>query len=303
MTIRPDDPERAPRVSFIGAGPGDPELMTLRGRALIEQADVLIYADSLVDEAICAWAQPHADIYRSSAMTLEETTAVIVQAARAGRCVVRVQSGDPSLYGAIHEQMAALDRAGIPYTIVPGVSSAFAAAASLGVELTVPEVSQTVIFTRLPGRTSVPDGERLRDLATHGATLAIFLSITRIRKVCDELRAGGYAAETPVAVVYRASWPDELVLRGSLADIADRVKQAGLKAQALILVGRAVDPDLRRRTQESDVARRSNLYDPGYTHTYRRGSDRQRRPDPADPEQDMAPPAVVPAGPGAAHEH
>ncbi|HKC75549.1 MAG TPA: cobalt-precorrin-4/precorrin-4 C(11)-methyltransferase, partial [Chloroflexota bacterium] len=189
MTIRPGDPERAPRVSFIGAGPGDVELMTLRGRALIEQADVLIYADSLVDDAICAWAQPDADIYRSSAMTLEETTAVMVQAVRAGRRVVRVQSGDPSLYGAIHEQMAALDRAGIPYTIVPGVSSAFAAAASLGVELTVPEVSQTVIFTRLPGRTSVPPGERLRDLATHGATLAIFLSITRIRKVCDELRA------------------------------------------------------------------------------------------------------------------
>jgi precorrin-4/cobalt-precorrin-4 C11-methyltransferase len=303
MTLRPDDPGPTPRVSFIGAGPGDVELMTLRGRALIEQADVLIYADSLVDDAICAWAQPHADIYRSSAMTLEETTAVMVQAARAGRRVVRVQSGDPSLYGAIHEQMAALDRAGIPYTIVPGVSSAFAAAASLGVELTVPEVSQTVIFTRLPGRTSVPSGERLRDLAAHGATLAIFLSITRIRKVCDELRAGGYAAETPVAVVHRASWPDELVLRGSLADIADRVKQAGLKAQALILVGRALDRDLRRRTQESDVALRSNLYDPGYTHTYRRGSDRQRRPDPADPEQDMAPPDVVPADPGAGHEH
>jgi precorrin-4/cobalt-precorrin-4 C11-methyltransferase len=194
--------------------------------------------------------------------------------------------------------MAALDRAGISYTIVPGVSSAFAAAASLGVELTVPGVSQTVIFTRLPGRTPVPAGERLRDLATHGATLAIFLSITRIRKVCDELRAGGYAADTPVAVVHRASWTDELVLRGSLADIADRVKQAGLKAQALILVGWAVDPDLRRRTQESDGALRSNLYDPGYTHTYRRGSDRQRRPDPADPEQDMASPAIVPAEPG-----
>jgi precorrin-4/cobalt-precorrin-4 C11-methyltransferase len=238
----------------------------------------------------------------NSGMTLEETTAVMVQAVRAGRRVVRVQSGDPSLYGAIHEQMAALDRAGIRYTIVPGVSSAFAAAASLEVELTVPEVSQTVIFTRLPGRTSVPAGEGLRDLATHGATLAIFLSITRIRKVCDELRAGGYTADTPVAVVHRASWPDELVLQGSLADIADKVKQAGLKAQALILVGRAVDRDLRRRTQESDIALRSNLYDPGYTHTYRRGGDRQRRPDPADPEQDMAPPAGVPADPGAEHE-
>ena len=285
-----------PLVHFIGAGPGDVALMTLRGRAVIEQADVLIYADSLVNEEICAWARPEAEIYRSSIMTLEQTTTVMVEAARGGRRVARVQSGDPSLYGATHEQMVILDQAAIPYAIVPGVSSAFAAAASLGVELTVPEVSQTVIFTRLPGRTSVPAGEALRGLAAHGATLAVFLSITRIHKVCAELRAGGYAEETPVAVVHRASWPDELVIQGTLADIEMKVKSAGIKAQALILVGRVVDRALYREMADGGPMLRSNLYDPGYTHTYRRGADRVRRPNLANPEQDMAPPGVVPAG-------
>lgn len=289
-------PAGDPLIHFIGAGPGDVELMTLRGRALIERADVLIYADSLVNEEICAWAKPDAQVYRSSAMSLEETTKLMIEAARAGRRVARVQSGDPSIYGAIHEQMALLDDAGLPYAIVPGVSSAFAAAASLGVELTVPEVSQTVIWTRLAGRTSVPKGESLRALAAHGATLVIFLSITRITKVCAVLGEGGYPPHTPVAVVYRASWPDEQVIRGTLADIAPRVKAAGLKAQALILAGPAVDRELRRHSPSPNAALRSNLYDPAYTHTYRRGTDRVRRPDPADPEQDMAPPGVVPAG-------
>jgi precorrin-4/cobalt-precorrin-4 C11-methyltransferase len=252
---------------------------------------VLIYADSLVNEAICAWTAPGTAIYRSATMTLEEMTGVMLDAARAGRRVARVQSGDPSIYGAIHEQMAVLDREGVEYAIVPGVASPFAAAAALGVELTVPELCQTVIFTRLSGRTTVPDGERLRSLAAHGATIAIFLSITRIRAVCAELLAGGYTPQTPATVVHRASWPDERVLRGTLADIAEQVKRAGMAAQALILVGQAVDPAVRRRHGEAHAPRRSNLYDPGYTHTYRRGTDRRRRPDPAD-DAPQAVPAI-----------
>ncbi|HLZ72425.1 MAG TPA: precorrin-4 C(11)-methyltransferase [Dehalococcoidia bacterium] len=254
-------------VFFIGAGPGAPDLLTLRGREIIGKADLVIYADSLVHPGVAAFAPPGAEVIGSAALTLEQTTAKLIEAARAGKTVARLQSGDPSIYGAMHEQLQLLEAAGVPCTIVPGVSSAFAAAAVLGRELTVPDVSQTVIFTRMAGRTSLPAGERLSDLAVHGATLVIFLSIPLIERVVEELRAGGYPPETPAAVVYRATWEDELVLRGTLDDIAQQSKAAKLQLQALILVGRALDPALRK----AEVRHRSNLYDPAYTQRHRQG--------------------------------
>jgi precorrin-4/cobalt-precorrin-4 C11-methyltransferase len=250
-------------VSFIGAGPGAPDLITIRGRERIAAADVVIYADSLVHPGIAAYAKPGADVVGSAALTLEEALALMLNAARSGRNVARVQSGDPSIYGALHEQLAALEREGIPYEIVPGVSSAFAAAAALHAELTVPDVSQTVIFTRLGARTTVPEAERLRDLAAHGATIAVFLSIPLIERVVEELLAGGYTAETPAAAIYRVSWEDEQILRGTLSDIASKVKDAGLQLQTLVLVGSALDPSPARSTH------RSNLYNPAFTQRHR----------------------------------
>ncbi|MHB8576358.1 MAG: precorrin-4 C(11)-methyltransferase, partial [Dehalococcoidia bacterium] len=255
-------------VYFIGAGPGAPDLITLRGRDLIARADLVIYADSLVHPGVAAYAKPGAEVVGSKSLTLEQTMDRILAAVADGKLVARVQSGDPSVYGAIHEQMGVLEQHGVPYTIVPGVSSAFAAAAVLQAELTVPDVAQTVIFTRMSGRTAVPERERLRELAAHQTSLVIFLSIPLIEQVAAELQAGGYAPETPAAVVYRATWKDELVLRGTLADIAGKAKAAGLQLQALILVGKALDPVARG----SDAQHRSNLYDPVYTQRHRRGT-------------------------------
>jgi precorrin-4 C11-methyltransferase len=255
-------------VSFIGAGPGAPDLITLRGRDRIASADLVIYADSLVHPGVAAYARPDAMVYGSAALTLEQTAELILTATRAGKYVARVQSGDPSVYGAMHEQIVLLEREGIPYEIIPGVSSAFAAAAALGVELTVPDVTQTVIFTRLGSRTPMPRGEALPGLATHGASIAIFLSIPMIDRVVAELLAGGYTPETPAAVVYRVTWEDELILRGTLADIASKAKEAKLQLQALILVG----PALGARGDLAVLAQRSNLYDPAFTQRHRRAS-------------------------------
>lgn len=254
-------------VYIIGAGPGAPDLLTLRGRDVIARADVVVYADSLVHPGVAAFARPDAEVYGSATRTLEEVMAIVLAAVREGKTVARLHSGDPSIYGAVHEQIAVLEREGVPYEIVPGVSSAFAAAARLGVELTVPDVTQTVIFTRQAGRTAVPERERLRDLAAHGCSLVLFLSVALIDRVVAELRAAGYADDTPVAVVYRVSWEDERVLRGTLADIGAQVKEARVQLQALILVGPALDLDRRAAEQ-----RRSNLYSPGYSHRHRRGT-------------------------------
>jgi len=254
-------------VYFIGAGPGAPDLITVRGRELITQADLVIYADSLVHPGVAGYAKPGAQVIGSKAMTLEQTTERMLAVVAVGQTVARVQSGDPSVYGAMQEQLAVLEEHGVQYTIVPGVSSAFAAAALLHAELTVPEVAQTVIFTRMSGRTPVPERERLRDLAAHQTSLVIFLSIPLIEQVVAELIAGGYAADTPAAVVYRATWDDELVLRGTLADIAGKAKAAKLQLQSLILVGKALDPLLRTAN-----AYRSNLYHPAFTQRHRRGT-------------------------------
>lgn len=251
----------AVQVYFIGAGPGDPELVTVRGKNVIERADVIIYADSLVNPEVCAAAREGAEVYRSAALTLEEITGIIRDAVRQGKVVARLQSGDPAIYGAIQEQMAALDAQGIEYEVVPGVSSLFAAAASLKTELTVPELSQTVIITRMEGRTPVPEAEKLRSLAAHRASLAVFLSASLAEEVVGELLAGGYPPDTTAAAVYRASWEDEKVVRTTLDNLAARLREKGIRKQALILVGAFLE------AKEKDL--RSRLYDRDFRHEYR----------------------------------
>jgi precorrin-4/cobalt-precorrin-4 C11-methyltransferase len=256
-------------VAFVGAGPGDPELLTLKAHRLIARADVLIYADSLVSPDVCQYAKPDAVIYGSAALTLETIVDTMLQAVSNGQFVVRLQSGDPSLYGALYEQQRLLDRQGVKYIIVPGVSSVFAAAAVVGIELTVPDVSQSLILTRHAGRVSMPEKETLRSLASHGTTLCIFLSITRVRHIVEELLAGGYPPETPVAVVYRATWPDQKIIRSTIATLVQDVKQARISRQALILVGWALAPG---DPEDSGGEHRSHLYLPGYKHLFRGGN-------------------------------
>jgi len=263
------------KVYFIGGGPGDPELLTLKAKRLIESADVIIYADSLVHPSIVQFARSDATVYGSKTLALDEIMDLTLQAVGQGKSVARIQSGDPAIYGAILEQMRILEEQGIEYEIVPGVSSAFAAAALLKAELTVPDVSQTVILTRAEGRIPMPQGEQLRDLAAHGCTLVIFLSITRMHRIVRDLRGAGYPKDTPVAVVYRVGWPEEKVIRGTLADIAAKVREAKITLQALILVGRAVDPSLRQPAlAQENGATTSHLYSETYTHLYRRSRTR-----------------------------
>lgn len=256
---------RSGTVYFVGAGPGAADLISVRGRELVCAADLLVYADSLVDEAHAAYAKQSAHVLGSSTMTLDQMVALMAEAATRGEVVVRLHSGDPSIYGAMHEQIVALRAAGVPYVVVPGISSAFAAAAALGVELTVPNVAQTVIFTRAQGRASaVPEGESLRSLAAHGTTLALFLSAAIIRHAVEDLIAGGYAVDTPAVVAYRISWPDELLLRCTLAEVESTLRAHTITKSALILIGPAL------AVEGADDAR-SRLYDSTYTHLYRRG--------------------------------
>jgi precorrin-4 C11-methyltransferase len=256
-------------VYFVGAGPGAPDLITVRGQAVVAAADLILYADSLVAESVAALARrPDARIIATSSMNLDQIVPLMIEAARAGGVVARVHSGDPALYGATHEQMVVLERADVPYEIVPGVPAAFAAAARLGVELTVPELAQSIILTRAAGRVAMPPGEGLRELAAHGTSLAILLSVTRMRQVVDELLAGGaYTPETPVAVLHKVTWPDESMVVGTLADIAAKVRAAGYTRHAIIMVGPALDPALKGRAQQAA----SHLYDKSYTHRFRRG--------------------------------
>ncbi len=242
-------------VWFVGAGPGDPELLTLKAQRLIAEADVIVYAGSLVNPAVLAHARPDAELHDSAGMKLAEQVDVMCSAVARGRIVVRLHTGDPSIYGAILEQIRELEQHGVPYAVVPGVSSAFAAAAALGIEFSVPGDTQSVIFTRLAGRTPVPEREALRDLATHRTSLVIFLSAGMIARVTDELRAAGYGPDTPIAVVFRASWPDERILRGTLADIAGQVEAAAINHHALIVVSPALAP-----AAKSHSASVSHLY-------------------------------------------
>ncbi|GLI38522.1 precorrin-4 C(11)-methyltransferase [Geobacter hydrogenophilus] len=252
-------------VHFIGAGPGDAELITVKGARLLREADVIVYAGSLVDRELVRAYAPDAEVCDSASMTLEETTAVLAQAVADGKRAVRLHTGDPSIYGAIQEQMAELDRLGIGYAVVPGVTSAFAAAATLRQELTLPEVSQTVIITRLAGRTPVPEREKLSEIAKIGATLVIYLSVSMVEQVVAELLQGAYTPATPVAVVAKASWHDEQTVEGTLADIAGKVREAEIGKQAIILVG-----DVLKARREG-LASKSLLYDRSFSHEFRKG--------------------------------
>ncbi|GBE01767.1 cobalt-precorrin-4 C(11)-methyltransferase [bacterium BMS3Bbin06] len=249
------------KVYFIGAGPGDPELLTLKGFRLLDQAHVVIYAGSLVNPALLDGI--HGETYDSSAMNLDEIVRLMEDSVRKGRMVVRLHTGDTAFYSAISEQIERLRVAGIEYEVIPGVSSASASAASIAQELTIPEISQTIILTRLEGRTPVPGREKLRDLARHGATMVIFLSVGMIERVREELLGGGYPPETPVVVVEKASWPQERVLRGTLSDIVDKVKEAGIKKTALIMVGDAL------RASLEETGKQSMLYKKDFRHGYR----------------------------------
>ncbi len=255
------------KVYFVGAGPGDPDLITVKGARILAGADLVLYAGSLLAPGMLAACRPGAELHDSAKMTLEEMVPLMASAVRQGRSVARIASGDPTIYGALHEQMEALDKAEIPYEIVPGVTSATAAAAALGIELTVPDIAQSVILTRLEGKTKMPQGEKLSDLARHQTTMVIFLSTQNIREVVDELMQG-YPPETPVAVVQKASWgTQEKIVRGTLADIAEKVKKAKIVWTAVVIVGAAAG---RGSADGARLAgRRSRLYAPDFSHGYR----------------------------------
>jgi len=259
-------------VYFIGAGPGAPDLITVRGAHLLAAAEVVVYAGSLVDYELVRTYAPQAEVHDSAGMTLAETTALLAAAVAVGKRTVRLHTGDPSLYGAIQEQMIELGRLGIGYEVVPGVTSAFAAAATLKQELTLPELSQTVIITRLAGRTPVPEREQLRDIAKIGATLVIYLSVGMIETVVTELLQGAYAPATSVVVVAKASWPDEQIVEGTLADIAAKVRAAGIDRQAVILVGDV----LKARREGLEAV--SRLYAADFAHGHRSESAKEVPP-------------------------
>jgi precorrin-4/cobalt-precorrin-4 C11-methyltransferase len=248
-------------VYFIGAGPGDPDLLTLRGRRLIERCPVCLYAGSLVPAEIVACAPADAKVINTAELHLEEIISHMAEAHAAGRDVARVHSGDPSLYGAIAEQMHHLDERGIPHEIVPGVSSFTAAAAALKIELTPAGANQTVILTRAAGRTGLPENESLAELARHRVGLVLFLSAAQVPAVVEAL-APHYGAEAPAVIAYRVTWPDQVILRCTLATLAEQMTAAKISLTALILVGPMLEPDR---------ARNSHLYDPAYTHRFRRG--------------------------------
>lgn len=249
-------------VYFVGAGAGDPELLTVKGKRLIDNADTIIYAGSLVNPAVLADRRPDCQVYDSAGMTLEEVLVVMQETEAQGKTTVRVHTGDASIYGAIREQLDALDKLGIPHTVVPGVSSFLAAAAAMQKEYTLPDVTQTVILTRMEGRTPVPERERLEELAKHRATMIIFLSVGRIAELAERLRTA-YPAATPVAVVYKASWPEEKIVTGTLLDIAEKVQAAGITKTALVTVGEFL----------GDTYALSKLYDKTFTHEFRKGTE------------------------------
>src|SRR5215203_255118 len=267
-------PEEAPglgKVWFIGAGPGAPDLLTLRGSRLIGEADVVIWARSLVQVGVLEYARADAEIVESTTIPLEGVRKLYERAVEEDLKVARVHSGDPGIYGAVMEQIEVCDEVGLGWEIVPGVSSLAAAAAAIGRELTVPEVSQSVVLTRRASRTPMPEGESIEDFARHGTTMAIFLSAAKPRALQEELLEGGYAPETPCAVVYRASWPDEEVIECRLEDLADRIREAGFTRQALILVGPGLGAG----------GTRSHLYSPEFSHMFRRAKPEQKGADAA----------------------
>jgi precorrin-4/cobalt-precorrin-4 C11-methyltransferase len=254
------------RVYIMGVGPGDPELITVKARRILDQADLVIYTGSLLSPELFRSCKPTVEIHDSAGMALQEILDRLKEAALTGKVVVRVHDGDPVIFGALREQLLPLEAAGVECVLVPGVSSFLAGAAALKDELTIPELTQTVILTRMEGRTAVPEKEKLRELARHQATLILFLSAGLIERAVDELKYG-YPEETPVAVVYKASCPDQKIIRGTLADIAAKIRAEKISMYALIYVGKVFDPAL----EAEPAAFRSKLYDEEFSHAFRRG--------------------------------
>ena len=250
-------------VYFVGAGPGAPDLITLRGDKLLRCADMIIYAGSLVNPALLDTAKPGCEFYDSAGMTLEQVIEKMQDADQKGKKIVRLHTGDPSIYGAIREQMDELDKCGIKYEVVPGVSSMNAAAAVLKTEFTLPGVSQSVIVTRVSGRTPVPESEDISSLAAHGATMVVFLSTGLIEKLVVDLLEGGYSSDCPAAIVYKATWPEEKIIRTRISNLAEEAKREGIDSTALIMIGGFLGKGYER----------SKLYHPEFSHGFRDGID------------------------------
>ena len=249
-------------VHFVGAGSGAPDLITLRGARLLGEADVVIYAGSLVNPELLTLTKPGCELHDSAKLTLEEVIALVEAAERMGKTTVRLHTGDPSIYGAVREQFDELAKRGIAFDVCPGVSSFCGAAAALRAEYTLPDVSQTVIITRVAGRTPVPERESIRSLAAHGATMVLFLSTALTETLQGELLAGGYAAETPAAIVYKATWPEEKIFRCTVGTLHETAEENRLRKTALIVVGGCLGEEYLR----------SMLYQPDFTTEYRKGN-------------------------------
>lgn len=245
-------------VYFIGAGPGDPELLTIKGKKIIDSADVIIYAGSLVNREVLKDIKSGAKVYNSSTMHLEEVIEVMKEAEKKNLMTARVHTGDPAIFGAHREQMDALEREGIEFCVIPGVSSFVAAAAALKKEYTLPEVTQSIILTRMEGRTPMPEKESIEAFAKHQATMVIFLSANRIEELVEQLQTS-YPVDTPIALVYKASWPEEKIIQGNLGNIAELVRKANITKTGLIVVGRFL----------GDQYALSKLYDKHFSHEYR----------------------------------
>lgn len=249
-------------VHFVGAGSGAPDLITLRGARLLGEADVVIYAGSLVNPELLTLTKPGCELHDSAKLTLEEVIVLVEAAERMGKTTVRLHTGDPSIYGAVREQFDELAKRGIAFDVCPGVSSFCGAAAALRAEYTLPDVSQTVIITRAAGRTPVPERESIRSLAAHGATMVLFLSTALTETLQGELLAGGYAAKTPAAIVYKATWPEEKIFRCTVGTLHETAEENGLRKTALIVVGGCLGEEYLR----------SMLYHPDFTTEYRKGN-------------------------------
>lgn len=251
-------------VYFVGAGPGAIDLITLKGKKLLQEADVIIYAGSLVNPELLSYKKNECKVYNSATMTLEDVIDVVVKAENDGKMTVRLHTGDPSIYGAIYEQMVLLDENKIDYEVVPGVSSFFGAAAALKAEFTLPSISQTVILTRMQGRTSVPEKEDIASLARHNASMVIFLSAGMLDELSKRLVDGGYSKDTKAAIVYKATWEDEKIVRTTVGNLFEDAKNNGINKTALIMVGEFL----------GEKYERSKLYSPDFTHDYRIGSEK-----------------------------
>ncbi len=248
-------------IDFVGAGPGAVDLITVRGKALIEKADVIIYAGSLINDKLLDYSKKECQIYNSAKMTLEEVIEVMISAEKDGKNTVRLHTGDPSVYGAIREQMDILDKYNLEYNVCPGVSSLFGAAAALKAEYTLPGVSQSVIVTRMEGKTPVPEKEEISLLAAHNATMVVFLSAGMLSELSKRLVKGGYSPDTPAAIVYKATWSDEKVIKTTVSELAERGEENNISKTALIIVGDFL----------GDNYKRSQLYNPCFSHEFRKG--------------------------------